>query len=54
MQTKELDWQFLRLHNELFDGYDCSKYENCCKLYYGGIPKDEIETDAAYLGITKE
>lgn len=27
----ELDEQFLKLHNELFKEYDCSKCRNCCK-----------------------
>lgn len=26
----ELDKQFLKLHNELFVNYDCSKCRNCC------------------------
>ena len=52
--AKELDRQFLRLHKELFADYDCSKCRNCCKMYKGSIPPEDIEKDADYLGITKE
>ena len=38
----ELDGQFLRLHKELFAGYDCSKCRNCCKMYKGSIPVEDI------------
>lgn len=48
----ELDQQFLKLHNELFKDYDCSRCRNCCKMYHGQIPKDDIEQDAKYLGVT--
>lgn len=51
---EELDRQFLKLHQELFAGYDCSKCRNCCKKYYGTIPKTDIEKDAAYLKISPE
>lgn len=50
----ELDCQFLRLHKELFAGYDCSKCRNCCKMYKGSIPVEDIDRDAQYLGITPE
>lgn len=50
----ELDAQFLALHNELFKDYDCSQCRNCCKMYHGSIPEDDLEEDAKYLGITKE
>ena len=51
---EELDKQFLRLHRELFADYDCSKCRNCCKMYKGSIPKEDVEKDAKYLGITIE
>ncbi len=51
---EELDRQFLRLHQELFADYDCSKCGNCCREYYGAIPENDISTDAAYLGITED
>lgn len=51
---EELDRQFLRLHQELFSGYDCNKCRNCCKMYRGSIPEADIEKDAEYLGITSE
>lgn len=53
-EEEELDKQFLRLHQELFAEYDCSKCRNCCKLYHGSIPAEDIERDAEYLGISKE
>ena len=51
---KELDRQFLRLHKELFADYDCSKCRNCCKMYKGSIPEEDVERDAEYLGISPE
>ncbi len=50
----ELDRQFQRLHRELFADYDCSQCRNCCKQYYGIIPEEDIEKDAAHLGISTE
>ena len=50
----ELDRQFLNLHKELFADYDCSKCRNCCKMYKGSIPEEDIGRDAQYLGITPE
>lgn len=49
-----LDKQFLELHREIFVDYDCSQCRNCCKLYAGSIPMDDIEKDAAYLNMTRE
>lgn len=51
---EELDQQFLSLHNELFEDYDCNCCRNCCKMYYGQIPKKDIEQDAKCLGITPD
>lgn len=51
---KKLDKQFLRLHKELFADYDCSTCRNCCKMYRGSIPEEDVEKDAKYLGITTE
>ncbi len=51
---EELDRQFLRLHQELFADYDCSKCGNCCREYYGTIPENDISRDASYLGITED
>lgn len=50
----ELDRQFLVLHKDLFADYDCSKCRNCCKMYKGSIPMEDVEKDAEYLGITVE
>ena len=41
----ELDRQFLRLHEELFADYDCCKCRNCCKMYKGSIPVEDIDGD---------
>ena len=49
----ELDKQFQSLHKELFDRYDCSQCRNCCKKYSGTIPVEDIESDAAYLNMTR-
>ena len=51
---EELDRQFLKLHNELFEDYDCSCCRNCCKMYHGQIPEDDIVHDAEFLGVTAE
>ena len=50
---EELDEMFFRLHQELFAEYDCSRCRNCCKHYCGTIPVDEVEKDAAVLGLTE-
>ena len=50
----ELDSQFLQLHKELFADYGCSKCRNCCKMYKAGIPAEDIERDAQFLGMTPE
>ena len=50
----ELDEQFLRLHKELFADYDCRKCRNCCKMYKGSIPAEDIDRDAQCLGVTPE
>lgn len=51
---KTLDRQFHRLHTELFDGYDCSKCRNCCKMYRGTIPASDLEKAAVGLNLSKE
>lgn len=50
----ELDRQFLSLHKELFADYDCSKCRNCCKMYKGSIPAEDIDRDAQHLGIAPD
>ena len=50
----ELDRQFLCLHKELFADYDCSKCRNCCKMYKGSIPVEDIDRDAQHLEITSQ
>ena len=47
-----LDKQFLELHNELFTGYDCRKCNNCCRAYNAVVQEDEIDSIAAFLGLT--
>lgn len=51
---KELDELFLKLHNELFNDYDCSKCRNCCKLFHAEIPLAEIERNSQHLGMTTD
>ena len=48
-----LDKQFKTLHDELFAQYDCSKCRNCCKMFHGTIPKDDISKDAMHLGLSE-
>ena len=50
---EDLDQRFFRLHQELFADYDCSRCRNCCKQYYGSVPKSDIERDATALGMTE-
>ena len=45
----ELDEQFLKLHNELFLGYDCNKCRNCCAEYLASFKEDELGPVAAFL-----
>lgn len=51
---KELDEPFKRLHEELFSNYNCSRCRNCCKMYHGNIPSEDLERDAGFLDLTKE
>ena len=53
-EEARLDRQFQKLHKELFVGYDCSKCRNCCKMYAGSLPEEDLEQDAEYMGLTKE
>lgn len=41
-EEEELDERFIRLHNELFGQYDCSKCRNCCKMYKGTLENKDI------------
>ena len=51
---RELDEQFHRLHKELFAGYDCSRCRNCCKMYCGSIPEEDLARDAEHMRLTNE
>lgn len=51
--SEELDQQFLRLHNELFAGYDCSQCRNCCQQMDTSLNDEEITSIAAFLGMDK-
>ena len=53
-EDKELDERFYRLHKDLFSGYDCSRCRNCCKMYHGSIPEEDLVRDAEHMGLTKE
>lgn len=50
----ELDQQFLRLHQELFEDYNCNSCRNCCKQYAGTIPEEDIDKDSVYLKLPRE
>ena len=49
----ELDAQFLALHKELFDGYDCCKCANCCKAYNIVLDNDEVKRIASFLDLSE-
>lgn len=51
---KNLDEQFAALNDELFANYDCGKCRNCCKMYHGSIPAEDIEKDALYLEMSSD
>jgi len=53
-EAEKLDQQFLCLHNELFEDFDCSKCRNCCKVYHGSFPIEDIERATEKLDISKE
>ncbi len=38
----------------MFTDYDCSKCRNCCKMYKGTIPKEDLEKNARHLEITEK
>ena len=50
----ELDKQFLELHNELFENYDCNKCRNCCREYAMVFEEGDINSAAKELRITKD
>lgn len=54
VNPEDLDKQFLRLHEEFFSGYDCSRCRNCCKQYPGGISEEDLEKDASLLHMSVE
>ena len=51
---EELDRQFLALHNELFEGYDCRQCANCCRAYSTVLEEDEISAISNHLSMTAE
>lgn len=46
---EELDQQFLQLHKELFENFDCGRCRNCCKEYCAELTTDEVKEVAEYL-----
>lgn len=50
----KLDKQFLKLHNELFLNYDCSKCRNCCKEYSASFERHELAIVANFLDISEK
>ena len=51
---EELDHQFMLLHKEIFQYYDCARCRNCCKLLHAEIPEEEVDKDAALLKMSRE
>lgn len=39
---------------KLFEEYDCNRCRNCCKMFYGSIPEEDIQKDAEYVKMSKE
>jgi len=50
----ELDDRFHELHEELFSVYDCDQCRNCCKMYCGLIPQEDIKKAAGHFSISEE
>ena len=40
---------FLQLHKELFENFDCGRCRNCCKEYCAELTTDEVKEVAEYL-----
>ena len=51
---KELDTQFLKLHKELFDGYDCCMCNNCCRTYAITLNDEDVNRISQHLGKTRD
>jgi hypothetical protein len=49
----QLDEQFLQLHKELFENYDCNQCRNCCKDYSASFEKGELAPVAAFIGMSE-
>ena len=49
----ELDAQFLALHEELFEDFDCCKCANCCKAYRVCLDSNDIKRVSEHLEITE-
>ena len=49
----ELDAYFQKWHVALFADFDCSKCRNCCTMYRGSIPREDVARDAAHMGMTE-
>lgn len=49
-----LDRQFLRLHRDLFKGYDCCLCTNCCQDYNVCFDSEDILKASKYLNISEE
>lgn len=54
VDSDELDRQFLKLHNELFIGYDCCSCTNCCKAYNICFNDEDILRAAEYLNMGEQ
>ena len=52
--SDKLDAQFLKLHNELFAGYDCCKCNNCCRAYAVVLDDNDVEAISQHLGQPKD
>ena len=52
--SEELDKQFKELHEKLFNNYDCTKCNNCCKTYNIVISESDIVKNAKLFNISEK
>jgi len=51
---EELDRRFLKLHQELFAGYDCCKCGNCCRAFSTTLSDEEITAISKHLSLDRQ
>jgi len=51
---EELDLQFIALHDELFNGYDCCSCANCCRTYNICFNDADIRRISEHFNLSEE